>query len=180
MATPLLTLVLLAACSPFDERIPMFGESAEFEACDATRDATVGCVIDGDTLDLETCGGERIRLLGVDTPEVHEVEEPDCYGPEASQALKDLLSDEPPLTLQFDELCTDTYGRTLAYVFAEVPGSGTDSGLDTEVVFLNEYMLSEGYARFLEVGVELRRRAELMAAEQEAKEAGRGLWGACE
>ena len=175
-----MTLLLLHACSPFDERIPMFGESGDFTACDITREATVGCVVDGDTFDLESCGGERVRLLGVDTPEVHDVDEPECFGPDASDALKELLDDDPALTLQFDVECTDTYGRTLAYVFAEIPVSGVDSGLETEVVFLNEYMLSEGYARFLEVGGELRRRDELMAAEQDAKEAGRGLWGACE
>lgn len=168
------------ACSPLDERIPMFGESSEFQACANTREATVGCVVDGDTLDLESCGAERVRLLGVDTPEVHEVEEPECYGPEASQALKDLLADEPALTLQFDALCQDTYGRTLAYVFAEIPSSSVDSGEETETVFLNEYMLSQGLARYLEVGVELRRRDALMAAEQEARDAGRGLWGECE
>src|SRR5690606_4359159 len=52
--------------------------------------ATVINVVDGDTIDVLIDGEEyRVRYIGVDTPEVYGGV--DCFGPEASQANKDLV-----------------------------------------------------------------------------------------
>jgi len=174
--TALIPLLLASACSPIDDRVPMFGESGDaFEPCQPNADGKLNIVIDGDTLDLSD--GTRVRLLGLDTPEVYDVEEPECFGPEASDFVKEALEDVEDLELGFDEVCTDAHGRTLAYVwFNEV----VDEGDEPDRIFLNELILREGYASFYELDVELRRRETLLAAEAEAIAEGKGLHGACE
>ncbi len=72
-------------------------------------------VIDGDTIVLD--GGERVRLIGIDTPEVHHPREPvQCYGSEASDYLKQRLEGQD-VYLKYQEEKTDKYGRTLAFVY---------------------------------------------------------------
>lgn len=175
-ALQLLFAAGLLACSPIDDRVPMFGATGEpFTPCAPNGEGEFETVVDGDTLDLQD--GTRVRLLGVDTPEVHDVDEPECFGPEASAFLKETLDDVEELILGYDEDCDDAHGRTLAYVWFDEP---VNEGEESDRIFLNELILSEGYATFFELDVELRRRDELMAAEAEARDAGRGLHGACE
>jgi endonuclease YncB( thermonuclease family) len=65
--------------------------------------------LDGDTLEIRTADGvERIRLLGINTPEKHE-----CMGPEARQALTDLVAHG----IRIERSGTDRTGRTLAHLF---------------------------------------------------------------
>lgn len=95
---------------------------------------TVVSVSDGDTLRVQVNGEEmNIRLIGIDTPEIHHQSEPiQCYGPEAQQALSDLvLSNE--VRLEKDVSDKDVYDRYLRYLW-----------LDETLV--NEYMTMNGYA----------------------------------
>ena len=174
-------LLLLTACSSAD-RVPLFTDSG-VEVCASPRTETVAQVVDGDTLDLES--GERIRLLGVDTPEVHNVDTPECYGPEASDALKELLPPGTEVRLTFDVDCVDVTdsGRTLAYVYRLPRELDTALEEPEEEVFVNEAMLEEGFAWLPEncaylAGLihedSLRRAAERAEAE------GKGLRAACE
>ena len=97
----------------------------------------VAKVVDGDTIDVIIAGTkERIRLLGINTPEVVDPRKPvQCYGKEASQQAH-LVLDGKQVSLEADSTQgdSDKYGRLLRYVFLE---DGSD---------FNEYMLSEGFA----------------------------------
>ena len=115
-------------------------------------------VIDGDTLDVRSAQTElRVRLYGVDTPERGEA----CYE-EATARLAALAGDQ--VQLLPDARLTDQFGRELRYVYA-VDGTLIDEELVTEGL---------GYA-WTDDG---QFRAEIMAAEAAARDAGRGcLWG---
>ena len=174
-------ILLLAAC-PAVDRLPLFGDSG-IELCSSPRTETVSAVVDGDTLDLET--GERIRLLGVDTPEVHGTDPADCYGVEASNALKALLPVGSEIQLSFDVECVDSTdsARTLAYVQTVPEEADTALAEPEESVFVNEYLLEEGFARLPEncdFIAGLVHEDTLRRAAQRAADNGTGLRGVCE
>jgi len=144
-----------------------FGGAPPFEgAGDASSGEwhTVRRVVDGDTLLLEN--RERIRLIGVDTPETVRPNHPvERFGPEAS-AFTTRLAERQRVRLVFGREREDKYGRTLAFVYL------ADGRL------LNEEIIRQGY------GHAYTRHpfaADLMArfreAEREARDAHRGLWG---
>jgi micrococcal nuclease len=84
----------------------------------STQTVTVERVVDGDTIVVNPAvsGTENVRLLGVDTPETVDPNEPvEPYGPEASAFTKQQLEGER-VTLIFDQERTDQYDRVLAYV----------------------------------------------------------------
>ena len=85
----------------------------------APNEATVSRVIDGDTFVALTSAGEKtVRLLSVDTPETKDPNGPvECLGPEATDALEQLLPVGSVVRLELDQEPTDKYGRTLAGVF---------------------------------------------------------------
>ena len=83
---------------------------------------TVERVIDGDTVVLD--GGERVRLIGVDTPEtVHPTKPVERFGREASEFTKSMAEGQR-VRLEYESGGDreDRYGRTLAYVYL---GDGT-------------------------------------------------------
>lgn len=96
-------------------------------------------IIDGDTFEL--CSGEKIRLLCVDTPEKGK----EGYE-EAKAFLEDLiLNKEITLTpSNYRGNDTDKYGRLLRWVYVE--NESSDSG---ELIFVNKYLLEEGYGDLL-------------------------------
>src|SRR5439155_26557732 len=92
---------------------------------------TVVRVVDGDTIVLD--GDEKVRLIGVDTPEtVHPRKPVERFGHDASAFTRRLLQGER-VALGFDQQRTDRYGRTLAYVYL------TDGRL------ANEEIIRQGY-----------------------------------
>lgn len=155
-----------AACAPASTDTGG-GESETGTDTDAERcgpsSARVVEVIDGDTIVL--AGGEKIRYLMVDTPEITNGKN-ECYGQEARSFNADyVLGQEVALT--YDVECTDAYGRLLAYV--EVP--------DGE---LNALLVARGYACVLNIppnGED--RAAEFEALQTSAQEQLAGLWGKC-
>lgn len=84
-----------------------------------TNEARVSRVVDGDTFVATTSAGETtVRLLNVDTPETKDPNAPvECLGPEATEALEQLLPVGSVVRLELDVEPTDQYGRTLAGVF---------------------------------------------------------------
>ena len=129
--------------------------------------AVVSRVIDGDTIDF-TIGGEtrRVRLLLVDTPEVHGGEE--CYGPEASAYVSSLLPEGTEVRLERDVTDVDFFGRLLRYVYL------------ADGRMLNELLVEGGYATVYPFGSDVLHEQRLREAEARAREAGAGLWTACE
>ena len=150
-------LVLALLCCP------ACGGPALEPACGPSS-ARVQRVVDGDTVELE--GGERVRYLMVDTPELGEA--PECGGEQARQANASLVEGQR-VSLRYDpEVCRDDYGRLLAWVDVA----------DREV---NAWLIERGYACLLYIPPAGRdRAAELESLESAAREGLRGVWGQCE
>jgi micrococcal nuclease len=155
----LMLLVLASACAPAPAAAPAPND-----------EGVVVEVIDGDTVDVELAGRtERVRLLGIDTPETVDPDRPvGCHGPEASALTHSLLPDGTTVRLERDTEARDRYGRLLAYVFR------VDDGL-----FVNEAILVAGEAEILSIEPNHAYATRLAAAADAARAGGAGLWGAC-
>ena len=189
LAVALVALVLLAGCaaSP-DGAAPGAGtgdgsaDGVDLRGAETAGNVTVTVtrVVDGDTLKVAYENGteDTVRLLGVDTPEVHVENSPDefegvpeteagrsClrrYGERASAHVKDRLTGEQ-VTLYFDanEGRRGYYDRLLGYVVADG-------------AFFNYRLVADGHARVYESGFTARDAFE--AAAGDARSAGTGLW----
>jgi len=105
------------------------GESKKDKVGANTNIYTVERVIDGDTLKLTN--GERVRLIGIDTPESRDnpkarrdaertgqdLETITKMGQEATEFVKGLVKQGQEVRLDFDVQGMDKYGRLLAYVY---------------------------------------------------------------
>lgn len=133
-------------------------------------EGTVIRVIDGDTVDIALDGtDERVRLIGVDTPESVARDRPiQCYGVEASDRTKALLPAGTAVRLERDEVSRDRYGRLLAYVFR------ADDDL-----LVNLDLIEGGYADAVTFGDNEALYDTFAAAEATARTGGLGLWSAC-
>jgi micrococcal nuclease len=131
---------------------------------DAVR-ARVQRFSDGDTL-IATVKGrrERVRVIGVDTPESVDPNRPDePYGQEASDFAKHYLDGET-VRLAGDAEPRDRYGRMLAYVWLE---DGT---------FWNALLVAEGYAQQLTIPPNVTYAGLFRQLAREARQHDRGLW----
>lgn len=164
---PLLPLLAIGCTGPPEpEVVPVPGGGGRGMV------AVVSRVVDGDTVDLSFRGrpGERVRLLGIDTPETVKPDSPvECFGPEASARTEELLPEGTEVVVQRDEEPRDRYGRLLVYLWRRSDGT-----------FVNEVLLAEGFATVLSLEPNTARRAQLAAAEHAARTAGSGLWSACD
>jgi micrococcal nuclease len=144
------------------------------------RTATVVYVVDGDTLDVRFQDGteERVRLLGVDTPEVHEGVSPDefegvpdteagrsclrSWGERASEYARARLDGET-VRVEFDPESDRRggYDRLLAYVVVENES-------------FNRVLVANGYARLYDTA--FTQRDAYARLERRARENGTGLW----
>lgn len=121
-------------------------------------------VIDGDTIQIDT--GRKVRLIGIDTPEAVDPRQPaQCFGKEASLKTTELLQGNFVL-LEKDVSEVDRYGRLLRYVYKDG-------------VFINQLLVSEGYAHASSYPPDIKYQDVLRLAEQDARANNRGLWGAC-
>lgn len=126
-------------------------------------EAVVEYVHDGDTLFFED--GRKVRLLGIDTPEIGK--NLACYGPEAADLLRELVPEGSTVWVLSDIEPTDQYGRSLLFVYTE---NGTNVNLE---------MLESGAARVEMYSPNYLFRDEIESAEDAARDAGAGLWGQC-
>jgi micrococcal nuclease len=127
------------------------------------RNAVVARVIDGDTIEL--IGGQRVRLVQIDTPEKHV----ECFGDQASALTTRMLPAGTHVRVEQDPKLdqVDRYNRELAYVWKG----------DEDV---NLTLVRDGAAGVWFFGGRRGRHAEeLLRAAGGAKTAGKGLWGAC-
>jgi micrococcal nuclease len=136
---------------------------------------TVQRVIDGDTFKLSN--GERVRLIGVDTPETklndklkrdarrtnQDARTIIAMGRQSKDFSKKLLEGKR-VRLEFDAQRRDRYGRMLAYVYLK---DGT---------FVNAELLKQGYAQLMTVPPNVRHKDLFVRMQREAREKQRGLW----
>ena len=133
------------------------------------RDSTVVQVvrvIDGDTVEVCCIGWKResIRYIGINTPETHHATKGvEAYGKEAAEANRKLVAGKP-VRLEFDVRHRDKHGRMLAYVYLE---DGT---------FVNAWLVGHGFAQVMTVPPNVKHKDLFLKLQQEAREAGRGLW----
>ena len=146
-----------------------FGKSSDYTNIYVTR------AVDGDTLELES--GERVRLIGIDTPEMHESEK--LYrdsqrtkqdvttiqklGRRAYEFTKGLV-EAKFVSLEFDAERYDKYKRLLAYVYLK---DGT---------FVNAEIVKQGYASLMTYPPNVKYADLFLKLYREARENRRGLW----
>ena len=149
-------------------KIP-FGQTADYSDILVTR------AVDGDTLVLEN--GERVRLIGIDTPELHESakldrdarstgQDPSAIqqlGRQAYEFTKNLVEGKR-VSLEFDAERFDRYKRLLAYVYLK---DGT---------FVNAEIVKQGYASLMKIPPNVKYAALFAQLYAEARQEKRGLW----
>ncbi len=117
--------------------------------------------IDGDTLLL--INGERVRLIGVDTPETKHPQKPvEYFGREAYLFTKQMV-DGKEARFEFERQKRDRYGRLLAYVYLS---DGT---------FLNAEIIKQGYG-FVYTRFPFKHMEEFRRYEKGARENRKGMW----
>ena len=129
-------------------------------------------VVDGDTVVVRFDDGgkdERVRLIGIDTPETVKPNSPvECFGPEASAFTKQLLEEGTPVLVERDVEARDDYGRLLGYIYRSSDG-----------MFVNLEIVAQGYAALLTYPPNIAHVDEFKAAAKAARTANLGLWQAC-
>jgi micrococcal nuclease len=157
----------------------LFGAAGCADAPPTAADglATVTAVVDGDTIDVEIGGRtERVRLIGVDTPETKRPDTPvECYGPEASAFTNSLLPAGTEIRIERDVVGRDDYGRLLGYVH-RLGGGSVDDGTE---VFVNMVIVEQGFARPLTIEPNSIFAREFAAAARRAERSDLGLWAIC-
>ena len=147
-----------------------FGANYNYEDILVTR------AVDGDTLKLEN--GERVRLIGIDTPEMHEsnklyrdsqktnmdIDTIKALGRKSYLFTKDLVEGKR-VRLEFDLEKRDKYKRLLAYVYLK------------DATFVNAEIVKQGYASLMTYPPNVKYADEFLKLYREARENKRGLWG---
>jgi micrococcal nuclease len=132
--------------------------------------ATLKGVVDGDTIDIAIGGKtERVRLIGINTPETkHPTKGVECYGPEASAYTEQLLPKGTKLRVERDVEARDKYGRLLLYVY-----------IANSNVFVNLDLVMNGYARPVVFEPNTAHMVDFAQAATQAELRNVGLWQAC-
>lgn len=128
---------------------------------------TVTYVVDGDTIDIDMDGKtERLRLIGIDTPETKDPRKPvQCFGQEASaKAIELLLNQKVSLEADDTQDNRDKYDRLLRYVYRE------------DGLFFNKWMIENGYAYEYTYGIPYKYQTEFKQAQINAQTQKIGLW----
>lgn len=142
-----------------DARVQGVAEEIVTSTINSARSVKVIRVLDGDTIEIE--GGERVRYLGINAPESGQP-----FSTEATRENERLVA-ERTVNLEFDVQTQDRYGRLLAHIWV---GD----------VLVNKEIVRNGYAVTETIQPNVKYQDLMLAAEQEARAACRGLWaGLC-
>ena len=165
LATALGSVSLLAACAPSRATPPLDTSPSRLQP-----NAVVVRAVDGDTVDLRIGKRrERVRLIGVNTPETVDPRKPvECYGPEAKEATKHLLPAGTPVYVERDREPRDDYGRLLVYLYRAADG-----------LFVNLELAVSGMAVPLRIAPNTTHAGEFADAARAAERSSLGLWSAC-
>lgn len=126
------------------------------------RWVTVEKVYDGDT--FRTTNGEKVRLLGINTPEIaHNSQRGEPLASEAERLLQSLIGGQQ-VRLQFDTERRDQYGRLLAQVFLR------------DGRWVNAQLIEAGMAHVYTFAPNFKWAKKLLTAERIARQQQRGLW----
>jgi len=126
--------------------------------------AKVARVIDGDTIELTS--GDRVRYLGMDTPETVDPRKAvQCFGHQASEENRTLVEGKE-VNLVADVEDRDMYNRFLRYVYQGK-------------TFVNLELVRQGYAYAYPYPPDVAHEADFQTAQVQARAANRGLWGGC-
>ncbi len=133
--------------------------------------ATVERIVDGDTVVLTLDGvDEKVRLIGIDTPESVDRNRPVmCFGKEATKHLDELIPPGTAIRLERDVEARDRYGRLLGYLYRSSDG-----------LFVNLAMTADGYARQYTFPPNVEHTDEFGDAARTARTEQLGLWAACD
>ncbi|MDQ6978802.1 MAG: thermonuclease family protein [Mariprofundaceae bacterium] len=142
--------------------LPMAAQSGTLSVVESGQWVQVGKVYDGDT--FQTRKGMKVRLLGMNTPEVrHGTERGQVMGREGTAALKRLISGQT-VRLTFDRERTDRYGRTLAQVWLR------------DGRWVNGLLVAQGFAHVYTFAPNVRWADKLLHEEHKAIAEGLGIW----
>jgi len=163
----LLTLLIISILLlRYYKKPPVSPTTSEIVSPPATirESAMVAYVLDGDT--IEIAGGRKVRLIGIDAPELNNKENnPECFASQSAHMTKQLLEGQT-IELEKDKEDVDQYGRLLRYVYSDG-------------VFINEFLLRQGYGTKMAIKPNTKYYLLFAEAEKEAKENKRGLWKNC-
>ena len=138
--------------------------STAWAAVPRSLEGVVVRVVDGDTIHVRIAEGvEKVRYIGVNTPEVHHPrlhEQPG--GREAWDVNRRLVAGRR-VRLELDVQARDRYGRLLAYVWVGE-------------TMVNAELVSRGYAQVMTVPPNVRYQSLFVRLQRSAREGGRGLW----
>jgi micrococcal nuclease len=130
----------------------------------AALDGVVVRVVDGDTVHVRIGDRvEKVRYIGVNTPEIHHPTKGEEPGGREAHAVNRQLVDGKRVRLELDVQARDRYGRLLAYVWLG------ETMINAELVRL-------GYAQVMTVPPNVRHQALFLKLQRDARETGRGLW----
>ena len=125
--------------------------------------------VDGDTIYVRLAGRmEKVRYIGVDTPEVHHPTRGEEPGGRAAAEVNRRLLGREPVRLETDVQLRDRYGRLLAYVWVRRPDGGE--------LMVNAELVRLGYAAVMTVPPNVRHAALFRQLAALAREQRRGLW----
>ena len=137
-------------------------EAGTLSIIDHSRWVAVSHIYDGDT--FRTDKGEKVRLLGINTPEMPYNDQPgQILAEQAKQRLTELISGKL-VRLSMDAEKRDSYGRTLAQIYLR---NGT---------WINAQMVGEGLAFVYTFAPDFRWVSELQQAERVARDKQLGIW----
>lgn len=125
-------------------------------------EALVVQVGDGDTVTI--AGGQKVRLLGIDAPELEREGRPADFLAHKAKAELAKLVQGRQVRLEYDQLRYDQYGRLLAFLFLP------------DGMMVNAELVRQGIAKVYTFPPNTRYQETLLAAQREAIEARRGLW----
>jgi micrococcal nuclease len=164
----------LVACGP--DAPPTSSAPTSVPLGSTEANAVVDHIVDGDTIDVVIDGTEeRVRLTGIDTPEVahpasgsRPASVGECFGDQATAFTTSLLPVGTPVRLERDIVGRDDYGRVLAYVYR------ADDG-----IFVNYEIVRQGYAQPLTIPPNVTFSELMVEAARDAEANDAGLWSAC-
>jgi endonuclease YncB( thermonuclease family) len=158
-----------AAAAPASAVVTYPSPATNLDPVGATETARVVRVVDGDTIVIDRGhGNERVRYIGIDTPESVKPNTPVEFMAKEASAANEALVAGRDVVLERDVSDTDQYDRLLRYVWLR-EGDGWE--------FVNLELVRRGYAQVATYPPDVRWTDTFLAAQREARKAGVGLWG---